>query len=73
MAFNFEKCRDYLVCPKCRAELVLDGDTLVCTDPAIRLRYPILDGIPRLLVEEATEISVEDWTAIMKKNGRTCG
>jgi uncharacterized protein YbaR (Trm112 family) len=53
MGFNFEKSSSYLVCPKCHADLVKDGDSLVCTNPDVRLKYPILDEIPRLLVEEA--------------------
>ena len=27
MGFNFEKSSSYLVCPKCHADLVKDGDT----------------------------------------------
>jgi uncharacterized protein len=44
---------DVLACPKCKQRLQLsdDGHWLVCqTD---RLRYPIVDGIPVMLVEEA--------------------
>src|SRR5690348_5900731 len=43
-----------LACPKCkqRIELSEDGQALLCqTD---RLRYPIVDGIPVMLIEEAT-------------------
>lgn len=42
-----------LACPECKAELRLVGEErLVCT--ACRRSYPIKDGIPVLLVEEAT-------------------
>ena len=71
MAFDFEKSRSYLVCPKCHADLVLDGDSLVCTNPDVRLRYPILEDIPRLLVDEAEELSPEAWKAVMLRAGRS--
>ena len=70
MTFNFEKSRSYLVCPRCHADLVLDGDSLVCTNPDVRLRYPILEDIPRLLVEEAEQLSPDAWAAVMQRAGR---
>jgi uncharacterized protein YbaR (Trm112 family) len=44
---------EVLACPKCKqkVELTEDGKALVCQ--ADRLRYPIVDGIPVMLVEEA--------------------
>ena len=45
---------EVLACPKCKqkVELSEDGQALLCqTD---RLRYPIVDGIPVMLIEEAT-------------------
>lgn len=44
---------EVLACPKCkrRVELSEDGRYLLCT--AERLRYPIVDDIPVMLVEEA--------------------
>jgi uncharacterized protein YbaR (Trm112 family) len=44
---------DVLACPKCKqkVELTESGDALVCQ--ADRLRYPIVDGIPVMLVDEA--------------------
>ncbi len=70
MVFNFEKSSSYLVCPKCHADLVKDGDSLVCTNPDVRLKYPILDDIPRLLVEEARELSPDEWKSAMQRAGR---
>ncbi len=71
MTFNFEKSKSYLVCPKCHSDLVPDGDSLVCTNPEVRLRYPILEDIPRLLVEEAEELSPEVWAAVMERAGKS--
>lgn len=61
---------DILVCPLSRKELVLDGDTLVSTDPETRRRYSIQDDIPNLLIEESEELSLEEWTEIMKRHGK---
>lgn len=70
MSFDFEKSRSYLVCPKCHSGLVQDGDALVCTNPDVRLRYPILEGIPRLLVDEADELTPDVWQDVMTRNHR---
>ena len=40
-----------LVCPKCHGDLEHKDDRLICTQCG--LRYPIRDGIPVMLVEEA--------------------
>jgi len=61
---------DILVCPLSKAELVLDGDTLVSTDKETRRRYRIEDGIPNMLVDEAEELSLDAWTEIMKRHGK---
>jgi len=44
---------DVLACPKCheKVELTDAGDALECAKD--RLRYPIVDGIPVMLIEEA--------------------
>lgn len=70
MKFNFEKSKSYLVCPKCHSDLVQDGESLVCTNPEVRMKYPILEEIPRLLVEEAEVLTPEAWAAVMQRAGR---
>lgn len=44
---------EILVCPACRGALAVDADAheLVCS--ACGLAYPVRDGIPVLLVDEA--------------------
>ena len=43
-----------LVCPLLRCPLVQEGDELVATQPpGMGLRYPIRQGIPVMLVDEA--------------------
>ena len=48
-----ERLLEILVCPKCKGELEYRRDTpeLVCN--VCRLRYPIRDGIPIMLIDEA--------------------
>ncbi len=48
-----ERLLKILVCPDCKANVKLDGEWLVCE--SCKLRYPIRDGIPIMLVEEAAK------------------
>jgi uncharacterized protein len=45
-----------LVCPKCKGELEYreQESSLLCN--ACRLRYPVRDGIPIMLIDEATPL-----------------
>ena len=61
---------EILVCPLSHAELVLDGETLVSTDKETRRRYRIEEDIPNMLVEESEELSLEEWSGIMKRHGK---
>lgn len=46
---------EILVCPLTRSPLRQEGDSLVATQPdGAGLRYPIRDGIPVLLMDEAS-------------------
>lgn len=40
-----------LACPACKVALSLEGDKLVCTE--CRRRFPVRDGVPVLLLDEA--------------------
>jgi uncharacterized protein YbaR (Trm112 family) len=42
-----------LACPQCKTEVKLENDKIVCTSPQCGLRYPIRDGIPVMLIDEA--------------------
>lgn len=61
---------DILCCPETKADLVLDGDTLVSTDKNTRRRYRIEDDIPIMLIDESEVLGVEEWQEIMKKHGK---
>ncbi len=58
---------ELLVCPLSRADLVVDGETLVSTDPGTRRRYRIDDGIPVLLIDESEELDPAAWGEVMKR------
>ncbi|HET7274284.1 MAG TPA: Trm112 family protein [Longimicrobiaceae bacterium] len=47
---------DILVCPKCKGDLRFDQEppSLVCE--ACSIRYEVRDGIPILLIDEATPL-----------------
>jgi uncharacterized protein YbaR (Trm112 family) len=61
---------DILCCPETKADLVLDGESLVSVDKNTRRRYKIKDDIPIMLIEESEQLSLEEWTAIMQKHGK---
>lgn len=62
---------DILCCPETKADLVLDGNTLVSTDKNTRRRYRIEDDIPIMLIDESEQVPVKEWKEIMKKHGKT--
>jgi uncharacterized protein YbaR (Trm112 family) len=64
---------EMLVCPLSRAAVVLDGESLVSTDPATRRRYRIDDGIPVMLIDESEEVDEETWRGIMTRHGVPTG
>lgn len=48
---------EILVCPKCRGELEYreQESTLLCHQ--CRLKYPVRDGIPIMLIDDATPLT----------------
>jgi len=61
---------DILCCPETKADLVLDGNTLVSTDKKTRRRYRIEDDIPIMLIDESEQLGMSEWLEIMKKHGK---
>ena len=57
---------EILVCPLCKGplDLLRDKQELVCK--ADRLAFPIRDGIPVMLEDEARAMSAEDVEALRK-------
>lgn len=60
---------DILCCPDSKADLVLEGDFLISTDPKTRRKYRIEDDIPVMLIDESEIMTVEEWEKIMEKHG----
>jgi uncharacterized protein len=54
-----------LVCPADRGPLLLVGDVLY--NPRLRRAYRIEDGIPVLLVDEATEVSDDQHAELIAR------
>ncbi len=53
-----KKLIDILVCPLCKGQLIFKKEELICRFD--RLAYPIRDGIPVMLEEEARLIPLEE-------------
>ena len=61
-----KKLLEILVCPVCKGDLIYkkDDQELICR--ADRLAYPIRDGIPVMLENEARRLSLEEYDALPK-------
>ncbi len=44
---------DILACPACQADVKEENDKIICMGPKCGLKYPIREGIPVMLVDEA--------------------
>ena len=55
-----KKLLEILCCPKCKGELYYDevNQKLICE--SCLLKYPVLDDIPVMLIDEAEEYNVSD-------------
>lgn len=61
-----ERLLSILVCPADRGSLLLIGDELLY-NPRLHRAYPIEDGIPVLLVDEAVEVGPEEHERLMAR------
>jgi uncharacterized protein YbaR (Trm112 family) len=61
-----KKLLDIMACPLCQSSLIhkRDQHELICK--ADRLAFPIQDGIPVMLEDEARRISLEEYDALNK-------
>ena len=57
------KLLEMLVCPVTKGPLVHDAERGELISRSARLAYPIRDGIPIMLEEEARKLSPEEWEA----------
>ncbi len=49
-----ERLLEILVCPKCKNDVRLEGDWLICDECCVK--YPVRDGIPIMLEDEAEPV-----------------
>jgi hypothetical protein len=61
------KLLDILVCPVTKGPLVYDRDAQELKSIAARLAYPIRDGIPVMLEDEARRMTPEEAEALRGK------
>jgi len=52
-----KKLLEILACPQCKADVKLESEKIVCVKCG--LKYPIKDGIPIMLIEEAEKPEAE--------------
>lgn len=58
------KLLEMLVCPVTKGPLTYDRERQELVSRSARLAYPIRDGIPVMLEEEARKLSPEEWEAL---------
>lgn len=44
---------EILACPQCKSKVIYSGNKIICQAPACGLKYPVKDGIPVMLIDEA--------------------
>lgn len=62
-----KKLLDILVCPVTKGPLTYDKENQELISKSARLAYPIRDGIPVMLEEEARALTQEEVEALQKK------
>ena len=66
MAPNNDLLDNLWRCPSCRGPLSRKIETLVCQTPDCRLSYPIIDRIPVMLIDQATELASDEWNEVVQ-------
>ena len=70
--YELGRLTDLIACPECHAKLVVgnrsseageSAESLVCTGSGCRLSFPVREGIPMLLVDEAESLEDSAWQA----------
>jgi len=60
-----QKLLEILACPEDKGELMYFENENILYNPRLRRAYPIREGIPVLLIDEAEEISEERHTDLL--------
>ena len=54
------KLLEVLICPQTRTPLRFDRDRQELISESARLAYPVRDGVPIMLIDEARELGVDE-------------
>ncbi len=69
MALSDTSLLEYLACPEDKGPLWYFEDEDCLYNPRLRRRYEIRDGIPVMLIDEATTVSDGEHERLMTKAG----
>lgn len=61
-----KKLLDILACPLCKSSVIYDKDKQELICKADNLAFPIRDGIPVMLEDDARQLSFEESEALRK-------
>ena len=51
---------EILACPRCKGGIASEGEEPFLVCPACRVKFPIVDGIPVMLIQEAVPLDEAD-------------
>lgn len=52
-------------CPQCHGPLAIRKDSFLCRASSCRLEYPVVDGIPVMLIDQAQQLTEDAWTTAL--------
>ena len=50
-----------LICPDCRRPLARVDNAYICSDGECRRAYPIVENIPKLIVDDSEPLEMNEW------------
>ena len=63
--YDLASLSDLVACPGCQGQLFVTSESLVCTERMCRLSFPVREGIPVLLIDEAELLEEANWHAVV--------
>lgn len=62
-----KKLLDILVCPVTKGPLIYDAERQELISLSARLAYPVKDGIPVMISDEARQLSLDEYESYDKR------